>query len=179
MSTDVLLAEKHVAIGSDLAGNLEFANDINTPSLNHTSVDVHVIEVHVGSFAILLVEASPLLGDFSYLEGTTDAGNCPCPVDLIPNKDPIVVYDMLADVGFGKLNLSRGIHGAADHEMSNRVLPLSLDLAASFRLKEFEDHTVLLAILDVVTDPDGVFKVLSIEMALSLTIIVLDIHTIF
>ena len=63
--------------------------------------------------------------------------------------------------------------------MSNRILSLSLDLAASFRLEEFEDHTVLFAILDVVADPDGVFKVLSIEMALSLTIIVLDIHTIF
>ena len=179
VGTDVLFVEKHVAIGSDLAVNLEFANDINTLSLNHASVDIHVVKVHVGSFAVLLVEAGPLLGDFGNLEGTTDAGNGPCTVDLIPCKVPMVVYFMFANVSFGKLYFSGGINGPADHEMSNGVLPLTLDLTASFCLEEFKDHAVLFAILDVVADPDGVFKVLCIEMALSFTVIVLDIHNIF
>ena len=69
----------------------------------------------------------------------------------------MVLHDMLANVSFGKLNLSGSIREAADHEMSNGVLTLSLDLTASFRLEELEDHAVLFAILDVVADPDGVF----------------------
>jgi len=157
VGTDVLLVEKHVAIWSDLAVNLEFANDINTLSLNHASVNIHVVEVHVGSFTVLLVEPGPLFGDFSNLEGTTYAGNGPCTVDLLPYKVSMVLNDMFADVSFGKLYLSGGIREPADHEMSNGVLALSLDLTTSFRLEEFEDHAVLFSILDVVADPDGVF----------------------
>jgi hypothetical protein len=82
---------------------------------------------------------------------------------------------VLPNVSFGKLGVASGVCKSTDNEESNYVLAFSLDLPADASLKELEDHALLATILEIVTNPDSVSKVLGIKEGLSVTVIENDI----
>jgi hypothetical protein len=77
MTTDVLLGESDLSVLSNLTIDREIANNVNTLALYGTSVDIHMVEVHFSSLAILLVPTCPLFRDSCNLEAPSEASDMP------------------------------------------------------------------------------------------------------
>ena len=77
MATDVLLGESNLSVLSNLTIDSEIANNVYTFAIDSTSVDIHMVEVHISSLAVLLVQTCPLFRDSCDLEAPSEASDMP------------------------------------------------------------------------------------------------------
>ena len=77
MAADVLLGESNLSVLSNLTIDSEIANNVYTFAIDSTSVDIHMVEVHISSLAVLLVPTCPLFRDSCDLEAPSEASDMP------------------------------------------------------------------------------------------------------
>ena len=77
VATDVLLGESDLSVLSNLTIDCEIANNVYTLAIDGTSVDIHVVEVHISPLAVLLVPSCPLFRDSSDLEAPCYSSDMP------------------------------------------------------------------------------------------------------